>query len=131
MRVNGENRSSFIEVLSGTPEACGLYRRGYVRGFRENVKALAAEDTEAQKRAQKWLSDNRREIEGKGLIEADCSRPFCIIEPLQNGQLDTWCGYRLEADEGSDLYQWLDWETVQAALQRSKQGQQHGTKNAL
>ncbi|WP_228704426.1 isopropylmalate isomerase [Marinobacter antarcticus] len=112
----------FIEGLASTPAACQTYRQAYVRGFRENVAALAAQNADAQDQAQKRLSDSRLKLVDEGLTEADCLRPYCIIEPLQNGRLDTWCGYRLDADEGEDLYQWLDWETVQAGMKRSQRG---------
>ncbi|HEA53983.1 MAG TPA: isopropylmalate isomerase [Marinobacter antarcticus] len=119
LKAGGENRTAFVERLADTPEACQAYRQAYVRGFRDNVKALAAENVGAQNRAQQQLSNSRQTLADSGLEEADCARPYCIIEPLQNGRLDTWCGYRLDADEGKDLYQWLDWETVQAAMKRS------------
>lgn len=120
MKASGENRVRFIEGLASTPVACQAYRQAYVRGFRENVSALAAENIDAQNHAQKRLADSRSRLADEGLTEEDCLRPYCIIEPLQNGQLDTWCGYRLDADEGEDLYQWLDWETVQAVTKRSQ-----------
>lgn len=120
MKAGGENRELLVETLAHTPAACHTYRQAYVRGFRDNVKALAAENDDAQSRAQQHLSESRQQLASAGLAEADCARPYCIIEPLQNGRLDTWCGYRLDADEGEELYQWLDWETVQAALQRSQ-----------
>jgi len=120
MKAGGENRELFVEKLARTPAACNTYRQAYVLGFRDNVKALAAENDGAQSRAQQRLAQSRQQLANTGLAEADCARPYCIIEPLQNGRLDTWCGYRLDADEGEELYQWLDWETVQAALQRSQ-----------
>lgn len=119
MKAGGENREQLVEALARAPAACHAYRQAYVRGFRDNVKALAAENDEAQNKAQQQLAQSRQQLASAGLAEADCARPYCIIEPLQNGRLDTWCGYRLDADEGEELYQWLDWETVQAALQRS------------
>lgn len=122
MKAGGDNRVQFIEELARTPAACQTYRSAYVRGFRENVAALAAENAEAQGQAQMRLSESRQTLEVEGLRETGCLRPYCIIEPRQNGKLDTWCGYRLDADEGEDLYQWLDWETVQAALKRSQRG---------
>lgn len=120
IKASGENREQFVEALGLTPAACHAYRQAYVRGFRDNVSALAADNDEAQSKAQQQLAKSRQQLADAGLLEADCARPYCIIEPLQNGQLDTWCGYRLDADEGEELYQWLDWETVQAALQRSQ-----------
>jgi len=114
---SGENQRAFIEALAGTPAARQDYRQAYVSGFRDHVKALAANDTGAQEQTKWLLSDNRKRLNNLGVSEADCSRPYCIIEPLQGGRLNSWCGYRLEADEGTDLYQWLDWGTVQTALQ--------------
>ncbi|EBA00510.1 isopropylmalate isomerase large subunit [Marinobacter sp. ELB17] len=122
MKAGGDNRVQFIEELARTPAACQTYRQAYVSGFGENVAALAAENAEAQGQAQMRLSDSQQKLEAEGLTKTGCLRPYCIIEPLQNGRLDTWCGYRLDADEGDDLYQWLDWETVQTALKRSQRG---------
>ncbi|MBW4977123.1 isopropylmalate isomerase [Marinobacter adhaerens] len=114
----GSNRQAFLERLSSDPQACQTYREAYVRGFRENVSALAQSDQAGQAEAARQLSQARERLLAAGLSEPDCARPYCIIEPLQEGKLETWCGYRLDADRGEELYQWLDWETVQAAVQR-------------
>ena len=115
---DNDNRSAFLTKLADDPAACKTYRDGYVRGFKRNVLALAQGSDADQVEAAQSLADVQAGLQGAGLTEADCSKPYCIIEPLQNGQLDSWCGYRIDADEGNDLYQWLDWDTVQAAVQR-------------
>ncbi|WP_288365896.1 hypothetical protein [uncultured Marinobacter sp.] len=89
-----------------------------MRGFQQNVSALAQGDEAGQAEAELVLTGARDRLLAAGLSEPDCARPYCIIEPLQEGKLDTWCGYRLDADRGEELYQWLDWETVQAEVQR-------------
>lgn len=114
----GSKRQAFLEQLSSDPQACQTYREAYVSGFERNVSALAKGDQAGQAEAELFLARARDRLLAAGLSEPDCSRPYCIIEPLQEGKLDTWCGYRLNADRGEELYQWLDWETVQAAVQR-------------
>ncbi|WP_349519237.1 isopropylmalate isomerase [Marinobacter sp. NFXS11] len=116
--TNGSNRQAFLEQLYSDPQACQSYREAYVRGFRENVSALAQSDEAGQQEAERALVRARERLLAAGMTEPDCARPYCIIEPLQDGKLDAWCGYRLDADTGEELYQWLDWETVQAAVQR-------------
>lgn len=116
--IVGDNQKALIQTLERTPAVCQSYRQAYVRGFHDNVQALAVNDVSGQEQAQLYLSDSREILAESGLSETDCSRPYCIIEPLQNGRLASWCGYRLDADEGADLYQWLDWGAVQTALQR-------------
>lgn len=115
---SGSNKLAFLERLSSDPKACQTYRETYVRGFQQNVSALAQGDEAGQAEAELMLARARDRLLAAGLSEPDCARPYCIIEPLQEGKLDTWCGYRLDADRGEELYQWLDWETVQAAVQR-------------
>lgn len=114
----GSNKQAFLDRLSSDPQACQSYRQAYVDGFEDNVNALAQDDDVGQARAGKALVLARDRLQAAGLSEPDCARPYCIIEPLQDGKLDTWCGYRLDADRGEELYQWLDWETVQSAVQR-------------
>lgn len=106
------NRQQFLDRLASDPLACQQYREAYVDGFRANVAALAADDEAEQAVAARGLMTARAQLEQSGYTEEQCARPYCIIEPLQNGQLDSWCGYRLDADAGDELYQWLDWTTV-------------------
>ncbi len=113
----GENQKAFIKELTRTPAVCQGYRQAYVSGFKDHVKALAANDADGQSQSRQRLSHNSKKLSDSGFEEADCFRPYCIIKPMQNGRLDSWCGYRLDADEGTDLYQWLAWEEVQTALQ--------------
>lgn len=68
--------------------------------------------------ARQTFERSRQLLQGEGLSPNDCARPYCIIEPLEGGKLDHWCGYRLDADSGQELYQWLDWQTVQVLVER-------------
>jgi len=111
-QTDGSNRQQFLDRLASDPQACQQYREAYVDGFRANVAALAADDDAEQSVAARRLMTARAQLEQSGYSEEQCARPYCIIEPLQNGQLDSWCGYRLDADTGDELYQWLDWTTV-------------------
>lgn len=111
----GANVQSFRQKLASQPQVCTAYRANYVAGFEQNVAALSRSDNRMQEEAADLLAQSKTLLYEAGLSPEDCSRPYCIIEPLQEGKLDSWCGYRLDADQGEELYQWLDWETVQSA----------------
>ncbi|MBZ2168605.1 isopropylmalate isomerase [Marinobacter sp. F4216] len=114
--IDGDNRQAFIARLAAEPAVCRSYREVYVAGFRENVSALADEDRVAGATAKAKLDESRSLLHREGLSGSDCARPYCIIEPLQNGQLDSWCGFRIDADEGEELYQWLSYPEVRELL---------------
>lgn len=99
--------------LRAEPSACNDYRSAYVEGFTSHVQGLSEKH---HARKQDGLEDfklSRRILARNGLSEDDCSRPLCIIEPLQAGKLDSWCGYRVVTPDGPELHQWFEWSTVQ------------------
>jgi len=112
------NVQSFRQKLASQPQVCAVYRANYVAGFEQNVAGLSRSDAGMQKEAAELLTQSMTMLSDAGLSPEDCSRPYCIIEPLQEGRLDSWCGYRLNADKGEELYQWLDWKNVQSANAR-------------
>lgn len=67
----GSNRQAFLERLSSDPQACQTYREAYVRGFRENVSALAQSDQAGQAEAARQLSQARERLLAAGLSEPD------------------------------------------------------------
>ncbi|WP_420389243.1 isopropylmalate isomerase [Marinobacter sp.] len=105
----GSNREAFLDVLAAESEACGRYRDLYVQGFETNVAALSESDSSLKARAETLLKQSTYVLNEAGIEQQDCSRPYCIIKPLQNGRLESWCGYRIAADQGEELYQWLNW----------------------
>ncbi|TGN40704.1 isopropylmalate isomerase [Marinobacter confluentis] len=108
----GSNRQALIDGLADEPKACGQYRRLYVQGFKANVAALSDSDDALKSEAERLLRQSTDLLDAAGVEQRDCSRPYCIIEPLQGGRLDSWCGFRIAADEGEELYQWLNWSDL-------------------
>lgn len=99
----------FKAKLVAEGPACQQYRRLYVSGFRANVEAISFSDETLKKEAEALLAASEDALKSGGVSKDQCSRPYCIIEPLQEGKLDSWCGYRLPAERGPELYQWLNW----------------------
>ncbi|GAA5111450.1 isopropylmalate isomerase [Alloalcanivorax gelatiniphagus] len=95
--------------LAAEPAACQAYRNHYVRAFHRHVAALSRHDEAAETGARQELERLRRELADQGLDADQCSRPRCIIEPLQGGKLDSWCGFRLPDRDGPNLYRWVAW----------------------
>lgn len=108
----GSNRQAFLDGLAAEPQACGEYRRLYVQGFRANVTALSVSDDAFKSEAETLLCQSTDLLDDAGIKKSACSRPYCIIEPLQGGRLDSWCGFRIPADQGEELYQWLNWSEL-------------------
>lgn len=106
------NRQAFLDGLADEPAACGDYRELYVQGFRANVAAISEEDPELKSESRELLRQSAGVLDGAEVPQQACLRPYCIIEPLQGGRLDSWCGFRIPADEGDELYQWLNWSDM-------------------
>jgi len=98
--------------LAAEPAACEDYRDQYVRAFMQHVAALSDDDQAGTERARDTLRRLRRDLESQGVEAEACSRPRCIIEPLQGGKLDSWCGFRLSDRTGARLYRWVAWPTT-------------------
>lgn len=110
----GSNRQALMDGLAVEPQACERYRSLYVQGFKANVEALSASDDALKSEAEALLRQSNDLLDDAGIEQSDCSRPYCIIEPLQGGRLDSWCGFRIPADEGDELYQWLNWSDIRS-----------------
>jgi hypothetical protein len=106
------NRQAFLDGLAAEPAACSEYRELYVQGFRANVASISDEDPALKSESRELLQQSARALAIAGVPQESCSRPYCIIEPLQGGRLDSWCGFRIPADQGDELYQWLDWSDM-------------------
>lgn len=75
----------------------------WVERFRGNVAHLdggTESETEPLRAARERLARD-------GIDEASCERPYCIIRPLGDGRLDSWCGYRRADPSGKELYLWI------------------------
>jgi len=105
--------SLFKAGLSQEPASCRGYRTLYVRGFKANVESLSKSDPEKAEEADRLLAASEAILAESQLTKDQCSRPYCIIEPLQGGKLDSWCGYRIPAERGPELYQWLNWSEAE------------------
>ncbi len=112
----GSNRQVFLDDLADEPQACQQYRGLYVQGFSANVAALSDSDEALKSRAEALLQQSKGALEVSGIEQEACSRPYCIIEPLQGGRLDSWCGFRIPADQGDELYQWLNWSDLRNSV---------------
>lgn len=95
--------------LAAEPAACEGYRDQYVRAFQQHVAALSRDDQAGTARARDTLRRLRRDLDSQGVEVEACSRPRCIIEPLQGGKLESWCGFRLSDRTGARLYRWVAW----------------------
>ncbi|MBL7251915.1 hypothetical protein ACLD02_13485 [Alloalcanivorax sp. C16-2] len=113
--AGGDIPAELAARLAAEPAACEDYRNHYVRAFHRHVAAMSRHDEAARERAREALRRLRRDLAGQGLDADACSRPRCIIEPLQGGKLDSWCGFRLPDREGPNLYRWVAWPPPRGA----------------
>ncbi|TQF00604.1 MAG: hypothetical protein FKY71_02445 [Spiribacter salinus] len=60
-----------------------------MQGFKTNVEALSEPDDALKSRAKGLLQQSTDVLAAAGIQAQACSRPYCIIEPLQKGQLDS------------------------------------------
>jgi hypothetical protein len=97
------------QQLADEPLACNGYRADYVAAFALNVKGLS-DDNEA---LQEQASATFVALQQPGV---NCRLPQCIIEPLQEGKLTYWCGYREQGVQGQQVNIWFAWDTL--ALER-------------
>lgn len=101
-------QAAMRDQLSEEPALCQAYRNAWVSLFKANVQALS-NDTSLAGSYQASLDQVRRNMNEAGVDAETCSKPYCMIQPLQGGKLDSYCGYRIAAREGNDLYQWVPW----------------------
>lgn len=100
----GPNVVAFKQLLASKPPVCARYRELYVLGFSQNVAGLSSVDDRLTDEAREIFEQGRQLLQSEGLSPSECARPYCVIEPLEGGKLDKWCGYRLDADSGTELY---------------------------
>lgn len=101
---HGEARAQ----LAAEPPLCQQLRSAWVGNFKANVAALSADEApEPAPRMQ--LASVREQLRQAGLDETQCTKPYCIIQPLSGGKLDSYCGYRIAAYQGDTIYQWVPW----------------------
>lgn len=106
-------KAALMEDLHSEPPACSAYREAYVGGFETHVEGLSEKQVAREQEGKETLARSQELLARNGLDRDDCTRPLCIIEPLQGGKLDSWCGYRVMKTDGTELYQWFEWSTVQ------------------
>ncbi len=94
--------------LAAEPPLCQQLRSAWVGNFKANVAAMSA-DQAPEEAPRLQLADVRNELRQAGLDEAQCTKPYCIIQPLSGGKLDSYCGYRIAATQGDTIYQWEPW----------------------
>lgn len=94
--------------LSSEPAMCRDFRNAWVALFKANVQAMSNE-TAMPTSYQEDLEAVRTQMTAVGAEPQACSKPNCMIDPLPGGKLDSYCGYRVTASHGEDLYQWVPW----------------------
>lgn len=94
--------------FSTEPAQCHAYRSAWVELFKANVKAMS-DNTQLPSGFNEALDRTRQQMATAGVDKQDCSMPYCMIQPLQGGKLNSYCGYRLPAEPGGDLYRWMPW----------------------
>lgn len=90
-------------AADNAPPACRDYVAAWVARFRDNVAHLDGRTDAGTQR----LEQARARLAGEGVAESACERPYCIIRPLGDGRLDSWCGYRAPDPSGAQLYRWI------------------------
>ena len=99
--------------LASKPAACADYRAAYVAGFETHVEGLSVDQQALTQKGLERLKSSRAILEANNLERSDCTLPHCIIEPLQAGKLDSWCGFRVDRSDGPEVFQWFEWSKVE------------------
>ena len=104
-RAVGTVQQRLQAQLAAEPVFCDAYRSDYVAAFALNVRGLSENNAALQQQADAAFAK---------LNDADgaCRLPQCIIEPLQEGKLTYWCGYREDGRAGQEVNQWFAWDTL-------------------
>lgn len=90
-------------------ELCEAFVEAWVGHFQASVAKLDGQRTASLDQA---LHQSRQALKAAGQDEADCRRPFCIVQPKAGGRLDSYCGYRIADPGGHELYRWVPWTPV-------------------
>lgn len=104
-----EGQAAMQTRLSSEPAMCREFRNTWVSLFKANVQAMSSE-TPLPASYQQNLEAVRAQMMAAGADPQACSKPNCMIDPLPGGKLDSYCGYRVTATHGEDLYQWVPWD---------------------
>lgn len=91
------------------PAPCDQFVDAWVEHFRANVAKL---DGQAQAVSQQGLLQARQALNQAAVTEARCELPFCVVQPLAGGRLDSYCGYRRDDPSGAELYLWQPWQPM-------------------
>lgn len=110
---DGGPKAELEAELANEPAACADYRAAYVAGFETHVRGLSIDRESLTQEGLERLESSRAILAANDLERADCTRPHCIIEPLQAGKLDSWCGYRVDRSDGPEVFQWFEWSKVE------------------
>ncbi|KAA0972997.1 hypothetical protein [Pseudomonas sp. ANT_H12B] len=87
-------------------ELCNAFVEAWVGHFKANVARLDGQTTTSLDEA---LRQSRQALLVAGQDEAQCQRPYCIVQPRAGGRLDSYCGYRIADPGGNELYRWVPW----------------------
>lgn len=101
-------RQAVATQLASEPEMCHAYRTAWVSLFKANVQAMS-DNTQILAAYAETLDEVRQQMAAVGIADQECSKPYCLIQPRQGGKLDSYCGYRLAAETGDELYRWVPW----------------------
>ncbi|WP_411358979.1 MULTISPECIES: hypothetical protein [unclassified Pseudidiomarina] len=93
------------QQLAAEPAWCNVYRSDYVAAFALNVRGLSEDNATMQTQADAAFAELAQD-------DGDCRLPQCIIEPLQEGKLTYWCGYREDGLAGQEVNVWFAWDTL-------------------
>lgn len=88
------------------PAPCAEFVDAWVGHFRANVAKL---DGQAKSVSDHKLQGARQALKLAAVDESRCQRPFCVVQPLAGGRLDSYCGYRHDDPSGTQLYLWQSW----------------------
>lgn len=101
-------RQVVADQLSSEHQMCRAYRSAWVTYFKANVQAMS-DNTQISPAFAETLDEVRQQMAAVGVADQECSKPYCIIQPRQGGKLDSYCGYRVAAETGDELYRWVQW----------------------
>ncbi len=85
---------------------CAAYTAAWVSHFKANVDSLNRTGHGLESLPTD-LRQARDELHRAGVDARSCALPYCIVQPLANGRLDSYCGYRVPDPTGRELYRWV------------------------